>query len=559
MALFKKWNANTSLRGGFVTAAIFGLLLLAACGGDSSSGTHRSGVMEINGKSINGVSQKGPFVTGAVVKLYELDGKTYAQTGKSFTGKIITDDGKFGIPSVTLASQYALLEANGYFRNEITGNKSKGPITLYALTDLSDREKVNINLLTHLEYERALYLMGTGVDLPSAKKQAEAEILNAFGIKGEFANSEDLDIFSGGEGDAALLALSVLMLGGLEDKKGETEGSDNVAELTDRLTKFAIDIEKDGVWDDEEYKAKIADWVSWRDSWGGLNSIRSKVETWNLGVVPNFEKYVRSFLNVAYGLGECSTSEDIGKMIEGVNKYYCTANGWVSLTSGGWNWDVPKEARMNSAIAYNTMIDSRDGQFYKTVKIGDQVWMAENLNYADSMKTPSLLMRSWCFNDVPEYCAVTGRLYTWAAAIDSVKLATDVDYPQDCGYGKTCSLPAKVQGICPDGWHLPTESEWNSLFSEVGGVSAALGNLTSQTGCDWGFGMDTYGFSALPAGFRAVDGRFGSGGSDAAFWSATEIDLSHANAYVVYLYSFDRDAYSGSHKGEAFSIRCLQD
>ena len=168
-------------------------------------------------------------------------------------------------------------------------------------------------------------------------------------------------------------------------------------------------------------------------------------------------------------------------------------------------------------------------------------------------------MRSWCFNDVPEYCAVTGRLYTWAAAIDSVKLATDVDYPQDCGYGKTCSLPAKVQGICPDGWHLPTESEWNSLFSEVGGVSAALGNLTSQTGCGWGFGRDTYGFSALPAGFRAVDGRFGSGGSDAAFWSATEIDLSHANAYAVYLYSFDRDAYSGSHKGEAFSIRCLQD
>ena len=126
------------------------------------------------------------------------------------------------------------------------------------------------------------------------------EALRSLGIseKGDF-NSEDLDIFSGGEGDAALLALSVLMLGGLEDKKGETEGSDNVAELTDRLTKFAIDIEKDGVWDDEEYKAKIADWVSWRDSWGGLNSIRREVETWNLGVVPNFEKYVRSFLNVA--------------------------------------------------------------------------------------------------------------------------------------------------------------------------------------------------------------------------------------------------------------------
>jgi uncharacterized protein (TIGR02145 family) len=208
---------------------------------------------------------------------------------------------------------------------------------------------------------------------------------------------------------------------------------------------------------------------------------------------------------------------------------------------------------------YGEILDERDGRVYKTVKIGEQVWMAQNLNYSDSVQTPSLLGKNWCYEDDPKKCAVTGRLYTWAAAIDSVKLATDVDYPQDCGYGKTCSLPAKVQGICPDGWHLPTESEWNSLFSEVGGVSAALGNLTSQTGCGWGFGMDTYGFSALPAGFRTVDGRFGNEGSDASFWSATEIDLSHANAYAVYLYSFDRDAYSGSHKGEAFSIRCLQD
>ena len=111
-------------------------------------------VMAIKNKSITGVSQKGPFVTGSAVKVYELDGKTYAQTGKSFTGKISSDDGKFSVSSVTLASQYALLEADGYFRNEVTGEKSIGKLTLNALTDLSDRKSVNINLLTHLEYER---------------------------------------------------------------------------------------------------------------------------------------------------------------------------------------------------------------------------------------------------------------------------------------------------------------------------------------------------------------------------------------------------------------------
>ncbi len=183
------------------------LLAFWACGdGESNSGTSANGdsIVSANKKSIAGVSQKGPFVTGSAVKLYELDGETYAQTGKSFTGKITSDNGEFGVSSVTLASQYALLEASGYYRNEVSGKKSGGTITLNALTDLSDREKVNVNLLTHLEYERALYLVGTGVNVPAAKKQAEAEIFNAFGIQGDFANSEDLNIFGEGEGDAAL-------------------------------------------------------------------------------------------------------------------------------------------------------------------------------------------------------------------------------------------------------------------------------------------------------------------------------------------------------------------
>ena len=99
----------------------------------------------------------------------------------------------------------------------------------------------------------------------------------------------------------------------------------------------------------------------------------------------------------------------------------------------GWSWDTPKDAYLNPEIDYGSMTDSRDGQIYKTVKIGDQIWMAENLNYADSIKTPSLIGKSWCYANKAENCAVTGRLYTWTAAIDSVKLATDADNPLDCG------------------------------------------------------------------------------------------------------------------------------
>ena len=646
----------------------------------NSSAYDQPDVVAVNNKTVSGVSQKGPFVTGSAVKLYELDGTTYAQTGKSFTGKIASDDGKFSVASVTLASQYALLEANGYFRNEVSGKKSSGTITLNALTDLSDREKVNINLLTHLEYERALYLIGTGINVPSAKKQAEAEIFNAFGIQGEFANSEDLDIFSSGDGNAALLAFSVLMLRDLSE-----------ADLTELLTKFATDIEKDGSWDDEATKTNIADWAQETDLAGDLAAIRSNVEGWNLGTVPDFEKYVRNFWYVNYGLGECGstnegeviatqnelsttygsqmrficksgawveasdiekdtyrweagedgeiktgdvtktqnykydealdewvtanhndttlglmgcttnrtgeidksssndiyyvcesmiwqtaqeidydtygekcTSAEVGTIITGkvteTNKYYCTVNGWASLTNG-WSWDIPKEARLNPEITYGSMADSRDGKSYKTVTIGTQTWMAENLNYADSVTTTSLKGKSWCYNDVAANCDVGGRLYTWAAAIDSVKLATDADNPLDCGRGKTCRLTGKVQGVCPEGWHLPDTTEWKTLFTAVGGSSTAGTALKSTSGWNEYEGItneDSFGFSALPAGFRANGGNYIDEGILAYFWSSTE--NNSGGAYGMGLSCVNDLAYLDNYgKYNGFSVRCVKD
>jgi len=192
------------------------------------------------------------------------------------------------------------------------------------------------------------------------------------------------------------------------------------------------------------------------------------------------------------------------------------------------------------------------------VKIGNQVWMAENLNYADSVKTPSLMGKNWCYANKAENCAVTGRLYTWAAAIDSVKLATDADNPQDCGFDKTCTLPAKVQGVCPDGWHLPTQVEWNTLFAEVGGKLRAGKILKAQTGWyDSGNGTDSVGFSALPAGGRDNGGQFGADGNSAYFWCTN----SAGSFYASYM-SLDYNVYAGLEYGlkdTAFSVRCLKD
>jgi uncharacterized protein (TIGR02145 family) len=224
----------------------------------------------------------------------------------------------------------------------------------------------------------------------------------------------------------------------------------------------------------------------------------------------------------------------------------------------GWNWDVSKECWFNLDITYDTMIDSRDGQTYKTVKIGDQTWMAENLNYSDSTTTLSLKGKSWCYNDEPKNCAVAGRLYTWTAAIDSVALY-DGGNGVDCGYKKTCTLPAQVQGICPNGWHLPTNDEWTILFDAVGGQSNAGKKLKAQTG--WysgGNGTNAFGFSALPAGDRGNGGDFGYGGINTGFLSATEGD--RLCAYGISLYYNDGRAHLDcGYKYDASSVRCLKD
>jgi len=221
-----------------------------------------------------------------------------------------------------------------------------------------------------------------------------------------------------------------------------------------------------------------------------------------------------------------------------------------------WNWNVPKECRLNPEITYGTMTDSRDQKVYRTVTIGTQTWMAENLNYADSIKTPSLKGKSWCYGDVAANCDVAGRLYTWAAAIDSVKLATDAENPLDCGYGKTCGLSGKVQGICPSGWHLPSESEWNTLITKVGGKDVAGTKLKNQSG--WvknGNGDDAFGFSALPAGRYQRYGNYGGGG--AAFWSSTAYGSYYAN--YMYLNQGECAYLSYDDKDFGLSVRCLKD
>ena len=247
---------------------------------------------------VTGASQKGPFLSGSKVLVKELmDGRSLTQTGNNFDGKILNDKGEFKITARMLVSQYVMLEANGYYRDEITGGVSPSTLTLFGITDVTSRNVVNINLLTHLEYERVIYLV-TKKDstVKKAKRQAQKEVFGLLNIDATgFSNSEDLSIAGSSDEDGALLAFSIMFQGGR-----------SVAQLTELLTRISTDMEKDGTWDDKTTRMDIADWSADADSSGLLATIRNNVAGWNLStMVPNFEQFVRNFWYMEYGLDSC--------------------------------------------------------------------------------------------------------------------------------------------------------------------------------------------------------------------------------------------------------------
>ena len=282
-------------------------------------------------EGVSGFTQKGPFLMGSEVNVIELrDGRTLDQTGDNFEAKIQSDDGQFKLNARMMMSQYLELHAKGYYRNEVNGKNSNAQLTLYALTDVMMRSGgvVNINLLTHLEYHRVVYLVKEKkMRVAAAKDTAEREIFNLLHIDSkDFFNSEDLNIVGSSEGDAALLAFSVMF-----------QGDRDVSQLSALLTSVSTDMEKDGVWNDTKMRDSIADWAENAEAKGRLAKIRSNVEDWGLSaMVPNFEKYIRSFWTQEYGLPACDKSTvdtllaaGAKRLAESKNRYICVDSAKV--------------------------------------------------------------------------------------------------------------------------------------------------------------------------------------------------------------------------------------
>lgn len=280
-------------------------------------------------------------------------------------------------------------------------------------------------------------------------------------------------------------------------------------------------------------------------------------------------------VTVSCGKGSAMTTTILYKAVCGIKPYdpakaFCL-EGKVYDLCGGKTYDLEIQyCKMGETVEnYGRLEDARDDQVYKTVEIGDQTWMAENLNYSVNPST-----QSWCgggSGTTEGDCDLYGRLYTWAAAVGKSE--------DECGYGHECDLSdakngkGEVRGICPEGWHLPSYREFEELINYIdpdfgightGDASSSTAGKYLKSRSGWYYflesfaGTDAFGFSALPAGLRDDDGYFGEADRNACFWSASENDDYFA--YTLLLYYGNANAYmSYSNKDYAFSVRCLKD
>ena len=211
---------------------------------------------------------------------------------------------------------------------------------------------------------------------------------------------------------------------------------------------------------------------------------------------------------------------------------------------GVWHFYDARGTHDNPDFVYGEMTDPRDGMVYKTTTIGGQVWMAENLNYFDIEGAASSIKNDWCYWDKPENCESAGRLYTWKVA----------------------------QRICPEGWRLPTKSDWESLLQEVGADSLneilwkGSSKLKSVSGWEnEGSGTDDFGFTALPAGMKfttSTQDGFTYHGCSSLMWAATEADGGAADSLAFRMEldcSNDNVTINTAKKYDGLSVRCVKE
>ena len=452
------------------------------------------------------------FFDGGQIILTELDTVTLeplddSTITESFKGDVIDpltgewvpgDDGMASFDSVSLRSPIVLLEA------------VSGEVSLSAVVDIRDANTFVIDGLSHLATYRIRKLAESGMSFVAAKARAETEIANALGfgsqnpfVEESLMNSSNVAVWRKAFNE--LVPFNLLQY--LKEELGE---SGLLADLS------------------EDTKKSLTEAVEKSHYWRLLSTSRKAFEMWDEDFYQEcmqFKAYYVNLLASVFGVGQCS-SENEGTFADVQGDLF-----ELKCVSGSWEFAYRKTSRLNIAHTFGTMVDSRDGEEYKTVTIDlggtSQTWMAENLRYAAEY--------SGCFMDNPSYCSVYGRLYSPLYGLDSsyrkyttkescVDVKTleylngissdDTLYwrgraEEDCDelyeYGDyrddgdnmlwdkvIDSLETINFEVCPEGWRMPKYEDWNALLSYLDGLGQgpALTLLLANYGNPTGFGLD---------------------------------------------------------------------
>ncbi len=252
-----------------------------------------------------------------------------------------------------------------------------------------------------------------------------------------------------------------------------------------------------------------------------------------------------------------------GGNIYNPDESFCFEDSAYALCGG--NKFNPTESVCHNERLYGFFEDARDGQVYRTIKIDEQTWMAQNLNYAYTQKAYDDGALDMRYDNDPENCKKYGRLYTWGAAMDSAAVFSEDG--KGCGnYTQpwSCNSSDTVRGVCPEGWHLPTKDEWivlNLFIAEqYQAFEIVVKSLKSRSGwADGKNGSDEYGFGALPAGYCTDQvNRLDSGASTIFVSSSAYSNVYFFSQRLSLDSSFDDIQEKDKKKEYFYSVRCIR-
>ena len=523
------------------------------------------GVIEIRGGSITGVAQKGPYLQGSTYRIIPLNGKTLEPTGDTLSDQFNNSQGTYTFCDLNLPSQYAMIEASGFFRSELTGKKSNLQMTIGAIVDV--QKGANINMITNLEYERVKYLVqNEGYNIAGAKKRALTEVLSAFHIENVTGSAEQLDITQNGAANGALLAISIMIQG--------VAGSE--FNVVDMMKDFREDLKDDGQWTGVTARTKIADIAYVADSAGKFAEYRRNIADWKLSnVVPDFEQYINDFWGSEYGIGKCTESR-FGEIKKNQNvssrhkenyfvcdtlEYSRSDYRWRNIEQFEYNtrnqvcdvdgliipgnidkdmyyicdygeWRLANDSEVSSYYTecsadgkISTFDDgkkyvcdddifrlaTKDEILYNRGCVSYIIGKSVHLKYTDYFDSVITCERSGYWD--LSFEQVNSFVYGSDGGIKTIQIGKQVWMAEDYG-NRECPYASKDR-TCPSGWKLPSSQDWKELLQYVYkkepegksylGYMQSTYNVLSKESDFYGFGGTTKGYVMYVCGTSCVE------------------------------------------------------